>query len=114
MAVIIFLIMTIFGLLLSISTILMLAAYDTHENLKTTLSLIGMVLMLIGGLGLSICSYRGNKEKHTVVITTEVGEEIYTDCTVIITEENRFIKVVIETNDEEQIVYVNPIKYEVK
>lgn len=114
MATIIFLIMTIFGLLLSISSTLMLAAYDTHENLKTTLIIIGIILMFIGGLGLNICSYRDSRKKHTVVITTGTGEDIYTDCKVIVTEQNHFTKIVIETNDEEQIVYINPTKYEVK
>lgn len=111
MIAIILLIITIFGLLLSIFSILMLAVDDTHENLKTSLVIIGMVLMMLGaGVGF----YTSNKEKHTVVITTGTGEDIYTDCRVIVTEQNHFTKIVIETNDEEQIVYLNPIKYEVK
>lgn len=101
----------IFGVILLPVGIFILFTDDKKEALGYILGIIGVLLLLFGMIGISI---KAMQEKHTVVITTEVGEEIYTDCTVIITEQNHFTKIVIETNDEEQIVYVNPIKYEVK
>lgn len=101
----------IFGFILLPIGTFVLFTDDKKEALGYILGIIGVLLLFFGTIGISIKSMQ---EKHTVVITTEVGEEIYTDCTVIITEQNHFTKIVIETNDEEQIVYVNPIKYEVK
>lgn len=101
----------IFGVILLPVGIFVLFTDDKKEALGYILGIIGVLLLLFGMIGISIKSMQ---EKHTVVITTEVGEEIYTDCTVIVTEQNHFTKIIIETNDEKQIVYVNPIKYEVK
>ena len=108
----IFLIMTIFGLLLSISSVLMLAAYDTHENLKISLIIIGIVLTMSGGI--ATIAYRSiHKETHTVIITVGGEEETYINSEVEIYNTGRMIEIVIE-KDGEQIVYINPDKYEVK
>lgn len=102
----------IFGfILLPIGIFILFTDDEKKAMLGCILGIIGILLILFSITGISIKSMR---EKHTVVITTEAGEDIYTDCRVIVTERNRSTKIVIATNDEEQIVYLNPIKYEVK
>lgn len=110
---IILILATIFGfILLSIGIFILFTDDDKKARLGCILGIIGILLILYSFIGISII--KSMREKHTIVITTEAGEDIYTDCRVIVTERNRSTKIVIETNDEEQIVYLNPIKYEVK
>ena len=109
----IFLFLTIFGLILSIASLLMLAAYDTHEKLKTDLVIIGMILMISGVIA-TIAHYSINKEiPHTVIITIGEKEEIYVNSEIEVYDTGHMINIVIE-KDGEQIVYINPDKYEVK
>lgn len=104
-------IILILGFILLVIGTFILFVYGEKEAVGYLVGIIGVLLILFGTIGMSVKSMR---EKHTVVITTGTGEDIYTDCRVIVTEQNHFTKIVIETNDEEQIVYLNPIKYEVK
>lgn len=108
----IFLFLTIFGLILSIASVLMLAAYDTHEKLKIALVIIGMILMTSGVIAMT-AYHLIHKETHTVIITVDGEEETYINSEVTIYDTGRMIKIVIE-KDGEQIVYINPDKYEVK
>lgn len=109
----ILIVICVFGLILVISNLLMLYATDTHENLKIILIIIGIVLIMGSAIGVSIYNLM-QPGVNTIIITTDSGEEIYTNCKVITRDHSNYTEVIIVTDDKEQIVYINPIKYEVK